>query len=211
MRVFLTWVICVLSALCSGCASVETAKASLDTGVSKTYPHSYDIVWEAALKALTDLGISVSSQDKATNTITGSKGISAFSWGERVALRVTSEGDNQTRVEVISKRAAAFNITASDWTGDILQRIGNTLQRGTGTMLPPKLLQGNAIQGFAEYEQKPFPKAFAISDGGQWTAVWGKKLQTDDAVATEAVSRCTKRGFVNCQVYAINDKIIGQP
>ena len=101
MRLILTWLVCIFAALASGCASVETAKADLGHGVSKTYAKSYDVVWEAALHTLPDLDIDVVDVDKATHTITGSKGVSAFSWGERVALRVTSEGAEQTRVEVI--------------------------------------------------------------------------------------------------------------
>lgn len=206
MRVFLTWAICVFAALSSGCASVETAKADLGTGVARTYASPYEVVWEAALKALPDLGISVSSADKAANTIAGSKGVSAFSWGERVALRITREGDDQTRVEVVSKRAAVLNITASDWTQDILQQIGNVLLRRTGSASPS--LQGNAIRGFSEYEQKPSPKAFAIADGGHWGGVWGRKSLTKEAVAVEAVERCTKAGFTNCRLYAMNAEII---
>lgn len=207
MRVFLTWVVCVLAALSSGCASVETAKADLGTGVARTYASSYDIVWEAALKALPDLGISVSSADKSANTIVGSKGISALSWGERVALRITREGDSQTRVEVISKRAYAKNVTATDWTQDILQRIGNALPRRTGNALSS--LQGNSIRGFAKYMQKPNPKAFAIADGGHWGGVWGRASLTNEAVAAEAVERCKKGGFTNCRLYAVNGEIIG--
>lgn len=207
MKVFLTLAICVFAALSSGCASVDTAKADLGSGVARTYAHSYDLVWEAALKALPDLGISVSSADKAANTIAGSKGVSAFSWGERVALRITREGDNQTRVEVVSKRAATLNITASDWTQDILQRIGNALLRSTGNA--SSSLQGNAIRGFAEYEQKPNPKAFAIADGGHWGGVWGRKSLTNEAVAAEALERCKKGGFTNCRLYAVNAEIIG--
>lgn len=121
-------------------------------------------------------------------------------WGE-VALRITREGDSQTRVEVISKRAVVMNITAADWTQDILQRIGNELPHSTGNA--SSSLQGNAIRAFAEYEQKPYPKAFAVGDGGHWGGVWGRKSLTNEAVAAEAVERCKKGGFTNCRLYAV--------
>ena len=207
MRIFLTLVIYVFAALSLGCASVDTAKADLGTGVTRTYANSYDIVWDAALKVLPDLGIAVSTADKAANTIAGSKAVSVYSWGERVALRITSEGGNQTRVEVVSKRVAILNITATDWTQDILQRIGDALPRSAGSTLSS--LQGNSIRAFADYQKKPNPKAFAIADGGHWGGVWGRESLTNEAVAAEAIERCKKGGFTNCRLYAVNAEILG--
>lgn len=56
------------------------------------------------------------SENKAEGTLLAERTMTAFSWGEKVAIfvdRVT--GKVSTRVEVVSKRALATNVTAPDW------------------------------------------------------------------------------------------------
>ena len=69
-----------------------------------------------------------------------------------------------------------------------------------------KSLQGNAIIGFATYEKKPSPKAFAIADDGHWSGVWGRGLLNNETVAAEAVTSCTNKGFTNCRLFAVSAK-----
>jgi hypothetical protein len=210
MRFILTLLASILAAMTLGCASVNTATRDLDkNAVSKTFDKSYDVVWEAAQRALPDLRIRVVSADKTTHTITGSKGPSAFSWGERVALRVINEGQERTRVDVVSQRAITVNITGNDWTEEILQRIEKRLMRGAGKAWAP--LEGNAIAAFANYHRQASPKAFAIADGGHWSSVSGRHSLNNEAVGVEAVEACTKRAFANCRLYAVNDELVDAP
>jgi hypothetical protein len=208
MKTLALWTTIAFTLLVQGCASVETAKSELGTGASRTYPSPQSEVWDAALKALPELKISVVASDRTAGTITGSKSVSAFSWGERVALRITAVGDNKTQVEVISQRALVTNITATDWTLPILDRIGRTLLAGNGGTAPP--LQGASVSGFNDYKQRPTPKAFALADDGHWAAVWGRRNLSDAAVAEEAVQRCRQRGHVNCKLYALNEDVVWQ-
>ncbi len=126
----------------SGCATVDSAKSDLGKGTSQYFKNSYNDVWNAALKSLGTLDISVSSSDKSTGTIIASKGVSAFSWGERIALRLTSDGSDQTRVEVVSNRAVDINVTATDWTQEIFKNIGAQLSSTSGS---PTALRGQAV------------------------------------------------------------------
>jgi predicted thioesterase len=54
--------------------------------------------------------------------------ISAFSWGENVAIYVEDvAGKVKTRVEVVNKRALSVNITAADWESKILEELDKRL------------------------------------------------------------------------------------
>lgn len=188
----------------SGCASVDAAKSDLGHGTLKVFQNPYDEVWNAALKALPALGISAYSTNKSTGTIIGEKGVSAFSWGERVALHLTSDEATQTRVEVISKRAVVINVTATDWTQEIFRNIDAQLPSADRSTI---VLQGAAASGYADFRSRSDTKAFAIADGGHWAAVWGTH-QSNENAAKQAVESCQRRGFTNCKVYAINDEVV---
>lgn len=81
MTRMISLIIACLTIAISGCASVDAAKSDLGSGAMKVFHNPYDEVWNAALKALPALGISVASTDKTIGTIIGEKGVSAFSWG----------------------------------------------------------------------------------------------------------------------------------
>lgn len=210
MKTILKWALCAFIALTTGCASVDTAKSELGTGVSRVYSSQYDAVWESARKALQSLNLTISEEDRATGMISATRGMSAFSYGERVALRVTREGDGQMRVEVISRRAYALNVTATDWEPIILQRIGDELASAPANA--SAALQGGAAQAYADFQQKPFPRAFVVADDGKWAAVWKHRSHAKEgAVAEEALERCKRAGHSNCKLYAVNDEIVWRP
>lgn len=121
--------ILIMPLMLQACASHDSAIGSKGTGISVTYDASYDKTWDASLEAVNETGGSIVSKDKETGKVAASYGVTAFSWGERVALFVKSIGKKQTEVEVVSKRAVAVNVTAADWEPKIHSKIKDKLTK----------------------------------------------------------------------------------
>lgn len=101
----------------AGCSTLADAKAARGSGVSKTYDQPYDAVWDAVLASVKESGLDLVSGDKGTGTVLAQRGMTAFSYGENVAVFVDRvDGKVSTRVEVVNKRTLATNITAADWS-----------------------------------------------------------------------------------------------
>jgi hypothetical protein len=66
----------------------------------------------------------------AEGYILAQRGITAFSYGENVAIFVESvNGVTRTRVEVVSKKAMATNVFAPDWSKEILDKLDEKLKK----------------------------------------------------------------------------------
>jgi len=107
----------------SGCATIADAHNAKGQGKSRIYNASYDTVWDNVPKAVNALGLMVAGQDKEEGYILAAKGMSAFSWGENVAVFVETVDPERTSVEVVSKKALATNITARNWEKPILDKL----------------------------------------------------------------------------------------
>ena len=98
------------------CATVGGMRsAPLTAGMSRTFNHEYDAVLRAAREAVVDAGftIEVASEVKPkTWMIIGTKGASAWSWGELVRVVVDEAGPDSTTVRIHTKRKLATNVTA---------------------------------------------------------------------------------------------------
>ncbi len=208
MNYILNLMLCALLALAAGCATVDTAKAERGQGVSQTYDAPFDKVWDAVPSALSSLGINIVNANRADNTVLAEKGVSAFSWGEKVALFVTPVDEQRSKVEVISKRAMATNITATDWSKDILLRIGDALADPSATAW--RVLEGPALVAYREFRGKPFPRAFVIADQGRWVSENGKFGSTALDPTERAMNRCAELAYTNCKLYAVDDKLVGE-
>jgi len=129
MKRFLALIFVVLVAvLSSGCATLADAQASKGTGSSRVYDKPYDVVWNVVIEAVRSSGLALVSENRDRGTILAQGAISAFSWGENVAIYVEDAGGKiKTRVEVVNKRALATNITAADWETRILEDIDKRL------------------------------------------------------------------------------------
>ena len=102
--------------LATGCASMADATAARGTGTSHVYDQPFDMVWDALDASVHETDLAIFSEDKATGTLLAKRSMTAFSYGENVAIfvdRVT--GKVSTRVEIVNKRVLATNITAPDW------------------------------------------------------------------------------------------------
>lgn len=113
----------------TGCASMADATSARGQGMVRVYDQSYDTVWDALTMSVKDTDLTVVSADKATGTLLAKRAMTAFSWGENVAIfvdRVT--GKVSTRVEIVNKRALATNVTAPDWDKTLFKALDARLK-----------------------------------------------------------------------------------
>ena len=115
---------CLLAMLNTGCSTLADAQASRGTGISKVYEKPYDVVWNAVIETVRSSGLALVAENKVKGSVLAQGAISAFSWGENVAIYVEDVGGKiRTRVEVVNKRALATNITAADWESRIIEAL----------------------------------------------------------------------------------------
>jgi hypothetical protein len=120
--------VCFLAMLSFGCSTLADAQAARGTGSSKIYDKPYDVVWSAVIETVRSSGLALVSDNKERGSVLAQGSISAFSWGENVAIYVEDVGGKvRTRVEVVNKRALATNITAADWESRILEALDKRL------------------------------------------------------------------------------------
>ena len=120
--------VCFFVVINSGCSTLADAQASRGTGSSKVYNKPYDVVWSAVIETVRSSGLALVANSKETGSILAQGSISAFSWGENVAIYVEDVGGKvKTRVEVVNKRALSVNITAADWESKILEELDKRL------------------------------------------------------------------------------------
>lgn len=112
-----------------GCASLGDAKQARGEGLARTFDAPFDSVWKAVPQALTSLGLQLAADNRQEGYVLAERGVSAFSWGEKVAVFVDRTGDKRTKVEVVSKRAVSANVFATEWGTEVLQRIDQILNR----------------------------------------------------------------------------------
>jgi hypothetical protein len=75
------------------------------------------------------MGLEIASKNREEGYVLAQKGITAFSYGENVAVFVEKIDDQSTKVEVVSKKAMATNIFAWNWEKPILDRLSEILTK----------------------------------------------------------------------------------
>jgi len=110
-----------------GCSTLGDARNARGQGKSRLYDKPFDTVWNMVPKAINELGLKVASQNRQEGCILAAKGITAFSYGENVAVFVEKVDDKRTKVEVVSKKAMGTNIFAWNWEKPILDKLSEML------------------------------------------------------------------------------------
>ncbi len=131
MRFIRLWLLsasmCVM-ALIGGCSTLADAKAGKGTGVSQSFPVSAERVWQVLPAAVKNAGIDYVADNKAEGYAVAQRGISAFSYGENVAIFVDAVQPEVTKVEVVTKKALATTIFAPDWARSIFDKISELIK-----------------------------------------------------------------------------------
>jgi uncharacterized protein YceK len=129
-------ILCAIAAvtLMSGCSTLADARSAKGTGQSREYHESIDVVWKTVPAALAELSLPLVSENRQDGYILAQRGITAFSYGENVAIFIEPvNGIAQTRVEIVCKRAMSTNIFAPDWGKEILDKLSEKLSASVNT------------------------------------------------------------------------------
>ena len=127
-----SFLLAALGIAVAACASTAGLRSQpLDAGEAKFYAAPLNTVAPAARQAVLAAGLdvdSVSQTDSLTWMIIAKKGMSLFSYGERVRVVVQQTADGPVAVRVFTKRRLATNITAKgDWSGPIFEQLDHIL------------------------------------------------------------------------------------
>lgn len=122
-KIFQYVLMATLILIMHGCATLADARKAEGEGVRKVYKVSIDKSWNATLKVLSKLKLDLVTENKNEGYILAQRGITAFSYGENIAIFLKTKNDQETEVEVVSKRAMETNIFAPDWSKDIHEEL----------------------------------------------------------------------------------------
>lgn len=107
-----------------GCTSIQDAANKQGSGEKRAYQRPLPQVHEAIVYATKKTRGTIKSQSSDKTLITYP--VSAFSWGENVAI-FTTPNVNGVDVEIVSLRVNPMNITATDWTKPLYKYIDERL------------------------------------------------------------------------------------
>jgi uncharacterized protein YceK len=129
-KILAVFIALAAAAIMSGCSTLADARSAKGTGLAREYAASVDEVWKAMPAVLAELSLPLVGDNKAEGYILAQRGVTAFSYGENVAIFVESVGGvTRTRVEVVSKKSMSTNIFAPDWSKEILDKLGEKLKK----------------------------------------------------------------------------------
>jgi hypothetical protein len=113
----------------TGCATMADAQKGKGTGTAVAYAASFEEIWAALPAAVTEAGLEFISANRDDRSVLAQRGITAFSYGENVALFVTPVAPQKQQIEVVSKKAMATNVFAPDWAKPIFAELDKKFSR----------------------------------------------------------------------------------
>lgn len=123
-----------LALLLPGCIAADPERIAKEKALAESaeraafrvYKRPYDVIWKALLGAAKDRELAVVQADPVSGRIELSHGLSGFSAGERIVLRVTRTAQQAVQVEIRSTPVVAFSFPP-DWQrllfGDLEQAV----------------------------------------------------------------------------------------
>jgi len=102
----------------------EPSFSGKGTGQFKVYEKAYDTTWNAVIEVMKKSKLQLITQNRTSGQILAQKGMSAFSYGENVAIFVERQGSElKTRVEVVSETVMPGNTPSENWEKYILKEL----------------------------------------------------------------------------------------
>lgn len=214
-------VACLLLIICAamaGCTTLADAKLGRGTGQSRIYPVGQDVVWKYLPGIVQGVGLDYVDGNRLEGYALAQHGLGLFTYGENVAIFVDACADlSSTRVEVVSKRSLATNITATNWEAIVLDALSRALPDHSsqasidlGSAVP--YLDAHGQDGYRRWLTYGEHRAFAISADGSWGASSDKPdLEGSTNAASErALYLCRRTAKEACDLYAIDHQVIWQ-
>lgn len=120
----------IASTLIAGCTTLADAKKAKGTGEKAIYNASFEELWDAIPNVVTSVGLEFVSANESDHSILAQRGVTAFSYGENVAIfvEVVTEGD-KTSVEVVSRKSMQTNVFAPRWAKPIFEELDKRYDR----------------------------------------------------------------------------------
>lgn len=193
-------------------SSLDSVKSEQGKGVKQSFYATKNDTWDALLQILEKLKITVVEADKSGYMILAKTEISSFSWGEKVAIFITSPPDSaQTNVEVISKRNVTLNVTAKDWSREILAGLDKKLGSSVSKVSFAKINDDEAVPYlnerrralYRDFLKMPTPRAFAIAPTGN--VGWAYKGIDPNS---RALKYCEEIAKTSCKLYAVDQDVV---
>lgn len=119
----------VLSFALSGCTTMADAVSARGTGERIAYQATFDEIWVELPKAISAAGLQFVSANREDRSMLAQRGITAFSYGENVAIFVEKPDDKKSSVEVVSKKAMQTNVFAPNWAKPIFEQLDKKFKR----------------------------------------------------------------------------------
>ena len=102
----------------------EPSFSGKGTGQFEVYEKAYDTTWNAVIEVMKTSKLQLITENKTSGQILAQKGMSAFSYGENVAIFVERQGSElKTRVEVVSETVMPGNTPSENWEKYILKEL----------------------------------------------------------------------------------------
>lgn len=78
-------------------------------------------------KTINELGLVVAGESEKEGYYLAVKGMTAFSYGENIAVFITKVDEQTTSVEVVSKKTLGTNVFAANWQKPFLNKLEEML------------------------------------------------------------------------------------
>lgn len=105
--------LCVVSF--SGCTTLEDAKMAKGNGQYRIYAATFDSVWQEAHKLISEFGLQFVDENLKEGYILAKRNVTLMSYGESIAIYISSVEDGKTRIEIISLKKMQTNLFAPNW------------------------------------------------------------------------------------------------
>ena len=116
--------------LLAACASAETVKEAKGQGITRGYEYAYQSVFDAVIAAAKTKELEVVESDVKSGSLVFSHGVTAWSWGEKIAVFVKPVSSKTTEVEIVSQPVLAPLNFPPDWQNILLDQISTELKTG---------------------------------------------------------------------------------
>lgn len=123
-------ILIVAAAWFSGCTTMADAQRARGTGAKVAYQASFDEIWAALPGVVKAAGLEFITANREDRSVLAQRGITAFSYGENVAIFVEKVEETKSSVEVVSKKAMTTNVFAPDWAKPIFEQLDKKFKRG---------------------------------------------------------------------------------
>jgi S1-C subfamily serine protease len=114
-------ILLALTLYLSGCTTVPSTQSTNQTPLnSLRFEGTVEQAFEISRISLIENGVNLKSGGPKKGFVSGTRGASAWSWGEIVTINFKEESPNKIVLWVESKAKVSTNVTATDWTGRLL-------------------------------------------------------------------------------------------